>query len=166
MTKFTIAITGHRPHKLWGYDYHIPEYYNLGKQLRSIILDRNATHIISGVALGVDTIFALVGLKLKQSGHDLQIECAVPCINQSSRWYKDSVDLYNSILKQSDKVTYVSNKPYSPQCMQDRNKYMVDNCDLLIAVWNGTSGGTANCIKYAKSQHKPIVYINPNKGVK
>ncbi len=46
--------------------------------------------------------------------------------------------------------------------MDKRNKWMVDNCDLLIAVWNGTSGGTANCVNYAKSINKQIIIINPN----
>ena len=32
--------------------------------------------------------------------------------------------------------------------MQKRNEFMVDNSDLVVAVWNGTSGGTANCLAY------------------
>jgi uncharacterized phage-like protein YoqJ len=50
--------------------------------------------------------------------------------------------------------------------MQDRNKWMVDHCDALVAIWNGTSGGTANCVKYALSVNKPIVMINPKNLVK
>lgn len=29
---------------------------------------------------------------------------------------------------------------------------MVDNSDIVCAVWDGTPGGTANCIKYCKSK--------------
>lgn len=29
--------------------------------------------------------------------------------------------------------------------------------DLVLALWNGTAGGTANCIKYAEKVGKPIV---------
>lgn len=50
---------------------------------------------------------------------------------------------------------------YAPAKMQIRNEYMVENCDLLIAVWDKSDGGTANCVKYAKSQRKNIIYINP-----
>ena len=46
--------------------------------------------------------------------------------------------------------------------MQIRNQWMVDNCELLIAVFDGTSGGTANCVNYAKSIRKNTVVINPN----
>lgn len=38
---------------------------------------------------------------------------------------------------------------------------MVDRCDRLIAVWDGSNGGTGNCVKYAKEVGKPIVVINP-----
>ena len=45
--------------------------------------------------------------------------------------------------------------------MQERNEWMVNNCDVLIAVWDGTSGGTANCVKYAESLQLDIRRINP-----
>jgi len=45
--------------------------------------------------------------------------------------------------------------------MQKRNEYMVDNADIVIAVWDGTKGGTCNCVRYAKKLGKDIVIINP-----
>lgn len=38
---------------------------------------------------------------------------------------------------------------------------MVDMSNELIAIWNGTSGGTANCIKYAKETHSIISIMTP-----
>jgi hypothetical protein len=38
---------------------------------------------------------------------------------------------------------------------------MVDHAELLIAVWDGTSGGTANCVKYARKDGVEIWRINP-----
>ncbi len=38
---------------------------------------------------------------------------------------------------------------------------MVNNCDMLIAVWDGSDGGTANCVKYAQSKGVDIRIINP-----
>lgn len=45
--------------------------------------------------------------------------------------------------------------------MQKRNEWMVDNCDILIAVWDKSPGGTKNCVDYAESKKKQIIYINP-----
>ena len=38
---------------------------------------------------------------------------------------------------------------------------MVDMCNELIAIWNGTSGGTANCIRYAQETHCKINIMTP-----
>ena len=38
---------------------------------------------------------------------------------------------------------------------------MVDNSDIIIAVWDGTKGGTYNCVQYAKKKNKEIIQINP-----
>ena len=47
--------------------------------------------------------------------------------------------------------------------MQLRNQYMVDNSDLVLAIWNGKeSGGTWNTIKYARKQGKKIQYLMLN----
>lgn len=35
---------------------------------------------------------------------------------------------------------------------------MVDDCDSLLALWDGSSGGTKNCLDYARKKGKP--YIN------
>lgn len=44
-------------------------------------------------------------------------------------------------------------------CYYARNKQMVDNCDILIAFWDGESGGTKMTINYAKSIHVPVKII-------
>jgi uncharacterized phage-like protein YoqJ len=76
-------------------------------------------------------------------------------------WVQKSKDLYQSILKNKlCSIQMVSFKEYDLDCMNKRNEWMVDNCDLLIAVWDGTSGGTANCIKYAVKKKKQIIYID------
>jgi nucleoside 2-deoxyribosyltransferase len=68
------------------------------------------------------------------------------------------------MIELAHEVILVSDGTYpelGAKCMQDRNIWMVDHCDALIAVWDGTSGGTANCVGYAKRVGKPIVYIDP-----
>ena len=50
---------------------------------------------------------------------------------------------------------------YSPYLMMVRNKYMVDISDRGIAVWDGSKGGTANCVRYAQKIGKPLDIINP-----
>ena len=52
-------------------------------------------------------------------------------------------------------------KSYDRQCYHRRNRYMIDNCDVLFAVWNGLqTGGTAYTIRYAYKLNKKVEILN------
>lgn len=162
-----IAVTGHRPNKLWGYDYNDPHYIKLLAKLREIVISsincnkEEPLEIISGMALGVDTLFAVLALELKSEGYNVKLVCAIPFKGQESKWIKESQKLYNDILDKADEVVCVCGEGYSAYKMQKRNEYMVNRCDFLIAVWDKSEGGTANCVRYANRKIKDVVYINP-----
>ena len=165
-----IALTGHRPEKLDGYNIFSPFYMELAKQLRSIVLSYinkgKKVHMVSGMALGADTIWALVGLKLKDQGYPVVLEAAIPCANHPDTWKgTESKIRWQNIVDRSDIVTQVSNKPYAGYLMQKRNEYMVNKCNVLVSVWNGTEGGTYNCLSHmVKRQNagQKIHHINVN----
>lgn len=50
---------------------------------------------------------------------------------------------------------------YSPDCMDKRNRYMVDQADVLTVVWDGSPSGTGKTVRYAHQQGKPVIIINP-----
>ena len=146
-----ICVTGHRPSKLYGYNLSDLRWQNLKKQFKSILKENNCTEAITGMALGVDTVFALAVLELKDEGYDIKLHCAIPCKNHSCKWIKESIDQYNDILSKADTVKLVSDEEYKPWLMQKRNEYMVDLADKVIAVWDGTKGGTATHICFSVS---------------
>lgn len=156
-----ICVTGHRPGKMYGYDLSDTRWVALKERFREILLKENCGEAISGMALGVDTVFALAVLELKEEGYPIRLHCAIPCRNQSKRWFRASVDLYNQILAKADIVRLVSDEEYKPYLMQKRNEYMVDLSDKVIAVWNGSAGGTGNCVAYARKKGKEILRILP-----
>ena len=59
-------------------------------------------------------------------------------------------------MAQADEHYFVREAGYAGWKMQERNKWMVDHCDEVLALWNGTSGGTSNCVAYANKIGKPI----------
>lgn len=159
-----VAVTGHRPSKLgWGYNLQNEKYKYLYWVLKTYIESFNATHCISGMALGVDTIFSFASIRYRDENpkKNIIVECAIPCANQESQWSDYDKKIYHYLLDHSDKITMVSDKPYEPRLMMLRNQYMVDKCDRLLAVWDGSKGGTGNCIKYAMAKNKEIFRINP-----
>lgn len=50
---------------------------------------------------------------------------------------------------------------YGKSAGYKRNKLIVDNCDMVLAFWDGKSKGTQHTINLAKEQKKPtfIVYF-------
>ena len=157
-----ICVTGHRPGKLYGYDLSDSRWERLKKVLKKILIEKECTEAITGMALGVDTIFALAVLELKNEGYNIKLHCAIPCRNQDARWAKKDQKLYNNILKRADSVRIVSNTDYNLSVMQKRNEYMVNSSDGVIAVWDGSKSGTANCVRYAKEKERFVIYVDPN----
>ena len=156
-----ISVTGHRPNKLYGYDVADWRYTKLKNDLRVLLVHNHCTEAITGMAMGVDMIFAIAVLELQKEGYDIKLHCAIPCQNHDAMWSDETKDLYHRILKRADKVVLVSDIPYQPWVMQKRNEYMVNLADMVIAVWDGSKGGTSNCVKYAKKVGKPLMVVNP-----
>jgi uncharacterized phage-like protein YoqJ len=159
-----IALTGHRPNKLYGYKLENKAYYDLSEKIKRLVLKlapEGSVELISGMALGADTVFALTALDMREDDERFTLHCAIPCKGYSSNWFGESVDTYNLILAQADSSVVVTDSEYEASFMQRRNEYMVDRCDVLIAIWNGTPGGTYNCVKYAHSVGKRIIVIKP-----
>ena len=46
------------------------------------------------------------------------------------------------------------------KAFQERNRQIVDNCDILLAIWDGKSHGTKNTLAYALRINKPAFLIH------
>jgi uncharacterized phage-like protein YoqJ len=80
---------------------------------------------------------------------------AVPFDGQERNWPCRVQQIYRQIIRQAAEVVIVSPGGFSGRAMQARNEWMVDRCDYLAALWDGSSGGTANCIAYANTIGRP-----------
>ena len=167
---FSICITGHRPDKLFGYDIHGRKYdairHDIKKEVYQIILahpEEKEVTVYSGMALGIDQIFVecMVDARryYREHGVNFKIVATIPCQNQDKRWNSASQKEYKKLLNACDASVLVTDAPYAPRLMQVRNQYMVDHSDVVIAIWNGTAGGTANCVKYAASRGEKIIRV-------
>lgn len=160
-----ICFTGHRPKGLpWGYN-ETKESCILFKNVMFSIIEKaivnGYTYFISGMALGIDMICAEIVLELKKKYKNVMLECAIPCLNQEKKWSSSKQERYKKILKKADVVHYVSEAEYTGTCMNERNNYMVNECDVVIAVWNGRPSGTGNSVKMARNNGKKVRIIDP-----
>lgn len=159
----TVCATGHRPNALpWGYTNPISVINKMEIWIKKVCdFSGKKIHVLSGTALGIDTLWAIAAIRCRDGGYQVTLESAMPCENQGSKWPLKSREILRRILDKSDVVTLV-NKKYSYRCMQERNEYMVNKSDLVVAFWNGQRhGGTYNCIQYAICKNKYVLYVDP-----
>lgn len=147
-----IAGTGHRLDKLGGYSDKVQ--LRLAQLACAVFKLYEPRLVITGMAIGWDMALALACGEL-----NIPFVAAVPFKGQEARWPEKTVDLYNRLLGKASEVVYVCEPGYEAWKMQERNEYMVDRADLILALWNGSSGGTANCIQYAQKVHKPVLNV-------
>lgn len=145
-----IAGTGHRPRSLGGYSEAAwRKLWSFAVQeLRRVEPEK----VITGMALGWDQALARACVRLK-----IPFVVAVPFDGQSTVWPKDAQRRYAALLGQATQVVMVSPGGYDVSKLHKRNEWMVDNCDELLALYNGAdTGGTAACVRYAQEVGRPI----------
>ena len=159
------AFTGHRPQSLpFGFDESDERCTALKsvmqEQIVKLIENKDVTHFITGMALGVDIYAAEIVLNLKAKYPHITLESAIPCETQAVKWSVAARERYYNIAAKCDKETMLQ-REYTPDCMKNRNRYMVDHADYILAVWNGSPSGTGKTVRYAHRQGKSSIIINP-----
>lgn len=145
------GVTGHRPDKLGEWDPLHPVVERVKKALRAALIEVWPKHLVTGMALGVDQWAAQEALEL-----GIPFIAALPCDDMERMWPLPSQQRFHVLLKQARQVVFVTDGLYKPWKMQRRNEWVVDNCGILLAVHDGSGGGTFNCIQYAESVQRDI----------
>ena len=159
------CFTGHRPkgfpfpRKVESLSYK--SYLSELKSKINSLIDEGYDHFVCGMAAGADLDFALCVLEAQKSTPHITLEAALPSpYKEGKKATEDTEQNRDTILPLCNYIVTVSDF-YFRGCMQKRNRYMVDKCDLVLAVWNGTEdGGTWYTIKYANSKEKKVDVIN------
>ena len=159
----TCCFTGHRPDKLpWGTDERDPRCAALKasilRELEGLYL-RGWRHFISGMARGADLYFAEAVLALKEKYPAVTLEGAVPCLSQADRWPPEEQARWRAILDACDVESLVQ-EHYDRFCMHRRDRYMVDHSSAILAVFDGTPGGTMYTLNYAMEQKLDILLLD------
>lgn len=142
-----IAVTGHRPGRIRGKEGEIKRW------IRDVLKQEKEKNggkvsLICGMAEGVDQIAALAAIS-----EDIDVECYFA--------YKHGfrgVEEY--IADKAAEVRFISEK-YQSGCFLKRDRRMVDDCDMLLVVWDGKeNGGTYYTYCYALEKGVPILMFD------
>ena len=162
----TIAITGHR--KLANQD-EVRQNIALSLQyFQSLDKDLLA---ISALAVGADTIFAQEAIKI-----NIPVRYVLPFdLKEYEKDFSPSeLEVMRDLLAQNEQKYEVASflKDSNPDTRNEAylvvGKHLVDECDVLLAVWDGQvakgKGGTGDVVAYARTQGKKLHIVNVHGG--
>jgi uncharacterized phage-like protein YoqJ len=156
------CFTGHRATKLpWGFSEEDARCVALKQRIFDAVEAVHAAgihHFICGMANGCDLYFCEAVLALRSERPEITLEAAVPFGAQAERWPPQLRMRYHRLLTECDEQTLIQ-KEYSADCMAKRNRYMVDHSSVLIAAFDGLSGGTLNTLRYALAESLEIIEL-------
>lgn len=155
-----VAGTGHRPDKIivGSHNGYHPDVERRLVQFALRCLTRLKPElVVSGMAQGWDQALASAAVWLK-----IPFDAYVPFEGQENLWPGASQRQYRALIAKARRVVVCSEGGYEPWKMQHRNQAMVAACTTLLALHDGSDGGTANCLRYAKLQldrtGKPVIH--------
>ena len=128
------------------------------------LIGQGYTDFMSGGALGFDQMAARIVLSLREKYPWIRLVMVIPFDGQADKWSREQRGRWLEIIEASDKVIHISHR-YDKGVFFQRNHYMVENADLLLAAFDGRPGGTAGTVAYAKRHGVRVVRLAPVKRV-
>ena len=147
----TCSFTGHRRIE----SAHESKLSNLLSRAIKYAYDNGCRKFITGGAIGFDTLAAREVIKFRISHPDVSLVLALPCVNQDENWSLAQRDSYSYTLSMADEVVYVSEE-YTDTCMRERNRYLAEECDMLIAYAARYASGAGQTVRMAKELGKQV----------
>jgi len=106
----------------------------------------------NGMAIGFDLCAAECVLTFKRKYPHIKLIACIPCYGQDKYFSDADKKRYVKILKKTDESVTLADH-YHQGCMQNRDKYMVERADCMIAYCNKTTGGAAYTVKIFEKTH-------------
>ena len=145
----TCCVTGHR-------DIPAERADRIRDLLRREILAAigdGCTHVISGFAAGADLLFAELVAELKAT-YPITLEAAIPYPGRM----KTPDKTFQRLIRCCD-VVKIHSDTYYKGCYMRRNRYMADQSQRILAVYDGRpAGGTAATVRYARGKDVRVVW--------
>jgi hypothetical protein len=115
---------------------------------------------ISALAEGADTLFAEAALSVHVP---LEVVRPFSCYADDF-WTEPSRRHYRTLVAAARKETEIRFSERSPRAYEAAMRWVVENCDVLVAAWDGrparARGGTAQAVRHAALIGRPVVQLD------
>ncbi len=160
----TIAFTGNRdlssPSGLSGTQLNCAICNKLYKLLEKEHLENGITTYLSGVAIGYDTLAAMVVLELKRKYPSISLIAVIPFEGQDAKFKPDQRQQYSEILKQADHSIIINPNGYSNEAYHQRNDFLIANSTRMYGYHNGKPrSGTGSTMRKAGERGVEVINL-------
>jgi len=168
------AITGHRPSR---FKFKLKENQSGCRRLKKRIQEQCELLYMQGVrqfwvggAQGVDMWAGEILLRMKEKPEysELELHIALPGPEHDSRWDARSRERMAFLIRHSAECITLG-ETLTASDYRRRNQYMVDQADVLLAVYDkdrSIRSGACMTVHYAeKKAGIPVIFIHPDTGV-
>jgi uncharacterized phage-like protein YoqJ len=121
-------------------------------------IEDGVTVFYNGMAMGFDLLAAEYLITLKKINPKLKLIACIPCYGQEKNFPDEDKARYVAVLKRADEQVLLS-QTYFRGCMQNRDRYMADRADMMIAYCHKKKGGAAYTVNYFSKKNKPIFFV-------
>lgn len=154
------TATGHRPPHLGGYsDEARAKLLRFARQEIERCMVESDSYVSAfntGMALGFDCACAAACVQL-----GIPFRAYLACDHPEAVWPLAEQERFAKLIARAAEVKVIGSGSYSVNAMQRRNEAEVDDSDRVLALWNGTKGGTANTVTYAMKTKRIVTNAWP-----
>ena len=170
MELYTCAVIGHRPTRFkWKYNENNNGCKRLKKRMRDqfiLLYERGVRQFMVGGGLGVDQWAGEIILRLKEQPEYSDIELAVilPFPGHDEQWDSRSQKRLAFLVQHSIETVIIGKSACKESYLQ-RNRFMVDHADCLLAVCDNNRNvrsRTLQTVNYAKEKISYLILIHPD----
>jgi len=154
-----IGVTGHRVLEEGVERWVARELDELFSYLAGLPSGGGSLRAVSSLAAGADQLFAAAALR-----HGIPLDVVLPFARFADDFPGGTErDAYQRLLSAAASTTCLPWDERSNGAYLAGGLWLVDHCDLLIAVWNGQKaagvGGTGDVVDYCCDADKPCVHM-------
>lgn len=139
--------------------------HRYGSDFSRELLDRVILNLIKGgtlnfycgMAQGFDLTAAESVISFKKN-YTVKLYACIPCAGQPDAFFRADKIRYERILENCDGQIVLS-PSYFNGCMHLRDRFLIDNCDVLVCFLRRKSGGTYYTVNYAKKCGVPVIEL-------
>lgn len=147
-----VGVTGHQERPGIDWTWVQTELLAAMEQLRP-------TKALTSLAAGTDQLFAAVALQIRCT-----LVSVIPFEGYDELLEGDARRMFRFLREASEIKRLALQLPESEAYLR-AGQYVVDNCDVLFAVWDGKPaggiGGTADIVNYARSKGRSVIWLEP-----